>query len=1152
MFRSKALRPIAGVVLVTFTALTLQPLTAAAQLPSAPKRPQTASTSGEERYSRLLNEIHEILKEVVPQAAMPHRPKAAAPAAPGKPGEKVLQAVGPKLRLESERAKPLPGVDVTAKVKTLRGKYKELKSLEAEVTKGFKETEKHIRDKNLPAEILARHEATVAEYERRKAEFTSLMAAVEAADDSKGSLAGALSSLGEFMAKYPNAKTHTPTDPNNLPWSSPKPVTRAPYTSPAQFKTSRLFGEPVKVAQAGSLSGISLPTTILPNTPTPADTAATEDVQITQAIRDLAASLGNAPVPIYNWVRNNIAFIPSYGSIQGSDMTLQTKRGNAFDTASLLIALLRAANVPARYVYGTIEVPVDKAMNWVGGVTVPQAAQNLMGQGGIPNIGVASGGQIRSIRLEHVWVEAFVDYVPSRGAVNRNPNTWVSLDASFKQYHFTQGMDIKTNVPFDAQSLIAQIQQGAIVNDTEGSIQNADLTRVQQTITDYQTQITSYINTQNPNATVGDVLGTQTIIPESRPILLGTLPYARVATGAKFQAIPDNLRHTLTFSLYASTVDVGLDTPALTFTQGLPTAAGKKIAIVYEGASSADQAVIADAANNFRPSLPAYLIQVRPMLKVEGVNAASGSASAMGVPQIMTVKVRAPWYEHDSNYALTSGDLAVFALNPAGITSEVYSARTRANKLSSSGHPDFIAEMFYQIVLAWWAEKYALNDAVSGVNKVIQYQLPSHALAGAPVTVSYFFGIARSAKYGSRVLDGKEDAIIAVHQAGDAAARRQTMLVLGRMGSYLESGVYDQAFLSEKGLSVSAMTALGIANATGLKIYTIDQANASMLDRISTAPDDLDDMRNAIAVGRRVTVPERDMTIGNFTGLGYIIEDSETGAAAYLISGGRNGNNSLAQENAYPLPRIPATGVHTFLIGFAQRSSPVGQSMPMIVAESSIVGVAMPTPAPIGAAAAIIAFLILLLILLKMLRDLLDKTNPRFESQLVLRHYTGSRYVPNPFVARGYILGSNEGLLGPGVYLTPDTSFWVPPGPPLRGDPGLLSPGQSREPAGCPVSPGLSGTLGFTNGVLTLLDPGSIQYYLNLATAWAEDGKPRVNDAWIELRFSRQPIDTDTRPNPQTAIEWVFKRPRLVVPPATVPLPILLLEEADSFEFCTQ
>jgi len=177
----RVLRPIAGVVLVTFTSLTLQPLTAAAQLPSAPKRTSPQAETGEERFSRTLNEIHEILKEVVPQAAMPHMFRSTAPTAAGKPDEKVLQAVGPKLRLEAERAKPLPGVDVAAKVKSLRGKYKGLKSLEAEVDKGFKVTEKHIRDKNLPAEILARHEQAVAEYERRKAEFNTLMQTVEAA-----------------------------------------------------------------------------------------------------------------------------------------------------------------------------------------------------------------------------------------------------------------------------------------------------------------------------------------------------------------------------------------------------------------------------------------------------------------------------------------------------------------------------------------------------------------------------------------------------------------------------------------------------------------------------------------------------------------------------------------------------------------------------------------------------------------------------------------------------------------------------------------------------------------------------------------------------------------------------------------------------------
>jgi transglutaminase-like putative cysteine protease len=206
-------------------------------------------------------------------------------------------------------------------------------------------------------------------------------------------------------------------------------VTRKPITTTQGFKTSGLLGAPVLLAQAGSLSGLSLPNVTLPPTPTPADTASTEDAQITPAIRDLATALDNNPVKIFNWVRNTIEFIPTYGSVQGSQLTLETRRGNAFDTASLLISLLRAAGIPARYVYGTIEVPVDQAMNWVGGATRPEAAQILMGQGGIPNAGVTEAGQVKWIDLEHVWVEAFVDYVPSRGAINRVPSTWIAMDA---------------------------------------------------------------------------------------------------------------------------------------------------------------------------------------------------------------------------------------------------------------------------------------------------------------------------------------------------------------------------------------------------------------------------------------------------------------------------------------------------------------------------------------------------------------------------------------------------------------------------------------------------------------------------------------------------------------------------------------------------
>ena len=46
---------------------------------------------------------------------------------------------------------------------------------------------------------------------------------------------------------------------------------------------------------------------------------------------------------------------------------LSFRQGNAFDIASLQIALLRASDIPARYVHGTIEVEAGAFRSWAGG-----------------------------------------------------------------------------------------------------------------------------------------------------------------------------------------------------------------------------------------------------------------------------------------------------------------------------------------------------------------------------------------------------------------------------------------------------------------------------------------------------------------------------------------------------------------------------------------------------------------------------------------------------------------------------------------------------------------------------------------------------------------------------------------------------------------
>jgi transglutaminase-like putative cysteine protease len=65
-------------------------------------------------------------------------------------------------------------------------------------------------------------------------------------------------------------------------------------------------------------------------------------------------------------VRNNVEWQPTWGGQQTADMTLDTKRCNAMDIGTLTIALLRAANVPARYVYGTVDILAEQFKNMAG------------------------------------------------------------------------------------------------------------------------------------------------------------------------------------------------------------------------------------------------------------------------------------------------------------------------------------------------------------------------------------------------------------------------------------------------------------------------------------------------------------------------------------------------------------------------------------------------------------------------------------------------------------------------------------------------------------------------------------------------------------------------------------------------------------------
>ena len=678
----------------------------------------------------------------------------------------------------------------------------------------------------------------------------------------------------------------------------------------------------------------------LPTVPTPEDLAATEDVQITPAIQELAQSLNREPVKIYNWVRNYIEYLPTYGSIQGSDLTLQTQRGNAFDTASLLIALLRASNVPARYVYGTVQLPIDQVMNWVGGVTSPEAALDLLGQGGIPSVAVTFGGKITSVRLEHVWVEAYVDYVPSRGARNKQGDTWVPLDAAFKQYQYTSGMDISTAVPFDAQSFITQIQQGATINETEGWVQNIDQAKIQQALTDYQNQVKTYIDSQNANATVGDVLGTQKIVLQEPSILMGTLPYQTLAVGARLQVLPDELRWK-----YRTEFSDAWGNPLATLQKSTPALAGKKITFSFLPGSQADL----DLINSYLPephpdgtpiqpselpeSLPGYLIHLKAEIRVDGeLIQQSSAAPTMGAELGQSAALYNPatgqWEEGSPNRPI-AGEYHAFALDLQGVgASQLAALKTKleqtkakleqfqqnpndATPIQNLTKEDLSGDLLYAGILGYFASVDGADNLAARSSKtIVHYRMPSYGGFSATAQPLYWFGIARSVRFPGVTMD--VDYLHTQAEAKDADPKKRIAYLrqVGSAGSAFEHAVPEKLFIDPATCNapgtttpdpnkpacpqgVSAVKAIALAAQQGQKVYTLNQANqslhASLLSQISIEAEARQEIQYALAAGLEVTVHQSPITVSGWTGSGYILIDKDTGAGAYKISGGANG-----------------------------------------------------------------------------------------------------------------------------------------------------------------------------------------------------------------------------------------------------------------------
>lgn len=829
-------------------------------------------SSNEEYAARVLRELHEHLKAVVPDAALPRD----------------------ALRLSAQRSPVGQAAAARAmQVKAIRSLVADLRIQVDSMEQSFSEADATA----LSGELRERQRSAVSLYLARKAEFERLAAKLDAAGAQDEQ--AALSELGKFMAKHGSGRVHRYTDPAVLPFRTAEAKTREPFTTEEQFQAGVFPArfQPVQLASLG-MAGIQLSAAALPALPVAADTAQTEEVRLSQPVRELANELGNNPVRIYNWVRNQVAYLPTYGSIQGSELTLLNKRGNAFDTASLLIALYRAAGIPARYAYGTVEVPIEQVMNWVGAAT-PQAAQGIVSQGGIPNVALVAGGTIKALRMEHVWVEAYVDFGPSRGAVNRAPNTWVPLDAAFKQYEAALRPDTAAVLGFDQAAFRQAFLDSATIDTGGARFSGGDQAALSARIEELGRNGATWAAKVGMAAAVAQLSGQRSVRLLAPALLAGSLPYRVLLKAQTFQSVPANLRWTLAVRYFASDNELAYDVPMFEQTLSLAAIGNRKLSLSFSPATDADATLIRNAREQGASSLPAYLIKGIPRLSLDAEVVKSGYASQFGAQQVATLTVTGPQHSAaPDRYDVTVGDELVVSIDAAGVTQAMIDERFA--RVAS----DTASENLQTAGMVFWLLSDLGDTFAAAAHDVTHARLPSVAVLGAPLQASYFFGIPRTASYVGRYIDAKR--VVSAAAGSDAKAAASFMRQSGLQISNFEGLAFDMSYGREPGSGGSAVRLINTALAEGASVYHISAANQALLNGLPYSSDVMADLRNAVAAGKEVIVPGALTGAGNWRGLGYIVVDPETGAGAYLIDGGFNGGTDGAGCDGAP-SAAPAT-----------------------------------------------------------------------------------------------------------------------------------------------------------------------------------------------------------------------------------------------------
>ncbi len=755
---------------------------------------------------------------------------------------------------------------------------------------------------DLPPVVLDRHDAARARYEDGLAQLLALLEQLDAAA-TRSARWDAFVAVREYLAQFSFATRHQKLDPEKLPRRAPKPTEREPRTRKDQFSGST--PPPVHLAFNGELSPL-----LLAQGPSP-ELEPTLDAPFTAGITDLAASLDNNAARIFDWVRTKVRFVPTNGSIQGAEGCRLSRECNAYDTASLLIALLRVSGTPARYVVGTVEVDPVLFMSAMGDFDDLTAAGNLAASGGIPVTTINGPEGPEAVRMEHVWVEAMVDYVPSRGAVSGAGDTWVPLEACLKRNEYRPPMNVEAAIGVDFDAYVNTLMATGTASGDELSATGFDQALASSELENMAGDLNTAILATMPGATVADVVGAVTVKAEPLDALPASLPVQIVVAGERKAVLTDSERHRVTLQVAtAPTTFNPFEQVHFTISWFLPELANRRVTIGYIPATAADVATVEASGGLW--DAPLSSVNVRPVVFLDGEAVANGPGVGMGIDQTIRVTFFEPGAGSDAvSHTVPAGTYALLGLDPQRVSTAALAetqARFDATRqaLDWGTDPDNLPDatvawddvmggMLHLHAQTYFLEVEVNNEVAENASNVVSIKRPAEMLATyRPQIVFGLFGAPVDISHLGMAVDVQRYIVSTVSRAGDAQAERDYNVITGAFGSVMEHKIFeslqrDNSDPLDDLQAVSTVKLLAEANRLNMPIYRVTPDNlAAVLPQLTVPSSVRSDVAASVNAGKEVLIHRDPITVQQWTGVGYLVL-SPDGTGAWLISGGLAG-----------------------------------------------------------------------------------------------------------------------------------------------------------------------------------------------------------------------------------------------------------------------